>query len=74
MPTEQEQQRTLFQQYLQGKGYQIEQNAAVFEELLNLYLSGEWGETVKTEFMPVWVWQSKIAEKLLEPFKLIGPF
>lgn len=67
------QQRDLFQQYLQRMGYQIEQSSPVFEELLRLYLSGEWGEMVETEFRPIWVWQSH-AEKLLEPYKKLGGF
>lgn len=67
------QQRDLFQQYLQRKGYQIDQSSPVFEELLQLYLSGEWGQMVETEFAPLWVWQSH-AEKLLEPYKQWGGF
>lgn len=68
------QQRDLFQQYLQRMGYQIDQSSPVFEELLQLYLSGEWGQMVETEFAPVWVWQSHVTEKLLEPYKQLGGF
>lgn len=63
--------RKLFQDYLGGMGYQITRDNPDFEELLQLYLSGEWGQMVETEFMPVWVWQSHVAEKLLEPYKRI---
>lgn len=65
--------RKLFQDYLQSMGYQITRDSPVFEELLQLYLSGEWGRMVETEFAPVWVWQSH-AEKLLEPYKQWGGF
>lgn len=69
-----QQQRDLFQQYLQRMGYQIEQSSPVFEELLQLYLSGEWGEMVETDFRPTWIWRSRVAEKLLEPYKQWGGF
>lgn len=68
------QQRDLFQQYLQHMGYRIEQSGPIFEELLQLYLSGEWGRMVETEWLPVWIWQSHVAEKLLEPYKAWGGF
>ncbi len=66
--------RLLFQQYLHRMGYGgIPLTSHIFDELLNLYLGGEGGRMVETEFAPVWEWKSKIAEKLLEPFKTFEP-
>ena len=67
-----ENQRAFFQHYLRRMGYQIDQNCPAFDELFNLYFSSEWGEMVGTELMPVWAWKSRVAEKLLEPFKVMG--
>lgn len=33
-----------------------------------------WGQMVETEWLPVWVWQSHVAEKLLEPYKTFSFF
>jgi hypothetical protein len=64
--------RAHFHRYLRLMGYDIEETNPIFNELLHLHLSGEWGEMVKAEFGSTWVWQSKVAEKLLEPFKVIS--
>ena len=70
-PDQQEQLQThnLFHDYLQHMGYQIAQDNPIFEELLHLYLSGEWGQMIEAEFAPIWIWQSHVAENLLEPYK-----
>ncbi len=65
------QQRALFQQHLHGMGYSVPLTSQVFDELLGLYLSGEWGNMIETEFRSIWIWKSHVAERLLEPFKVM---
>ena len=56
-----------FHAYLTALGYQVPQDSRVFLTLFDLYMSGEWGEMVQTDWMPVWVWNAK-AKALLSPF------
>jgi hypothetical protein len=59
-----------FHAYLTAMGYQVPRDSQVFLALLDLYMSGEWGEMVQTDFMPVWIWNAK-AKAILSPFEKV---
>jgi hypothetical protein len=65
-----EQARSHFQAHLFHLGYQISQDTPIFEMLFEQYQSGELYAVVQTEFLPVFLWNTK-AEALLGPYKVM---